>query len=164
MIVLVRNWLLGITGAAIIASAADRLAPDGTVRKIGRLAGGLLLVIVILQPVLTLDTDEMSLILSEHRLQTEEYRMELETENIQLVKYIIEGKTAAYIQDKAEELGVVCSAIVTCRLSEDNIPYPVAVVITGDLCEEQIRTLSQLIEEELAIAAENQQYERTSAR
>ena len=40
---LLRQWLTGVTCAAIIVALADSLMAGGTVRRIGRLAGGLLL-------------------------------------------------------------------------------------------------------------------------
>lgn len=160
MMDLIRDWLVGVTVAAMIAALADSLTPDGAAKKIGKLASGMLLVIAILRPMIGLDYDAMSGILTDYRFEAEGYSAALETENIRLMKTIIEEQTAAYIQDKAAELGVTCTAQVTCCVEDDNTPYPASVIVYGDLTQEQIKTMSRAIEGELAIAAEDQQYER----
>ena len=161
---LVRNWLIGVTAAAMVVALADSLAPDGAVKKIGKLTGGLLLIVAILQPLVGLDFASMSGILTEYRLEAEGYSTALETENVRLVKTIIEEQIAAYIQDKAVELGADCTAEVTCRENDNGNLYPASVVVYGELTREQMDALSRTIEGDLAIPAQNQQYERTKER
>ena len=55
MMELLRQWLVGVTCAAMIIALADSLTPPGTVRKVGKLVGGLVLLLAVLQPVLTFD-------------------------------------------------------------------------------------------------------------
>lgn len=160
MIELLRSWLLSITVTALIAAVADRLTPDGAVKKVGKMAGGLLMLFSFLQPITSLDNDMLSSILSQYRFQTKEYIASVETGNIQLMKYIIEEETSAYIQDKAKELDLICETEVKCRVNDENIPYPVSVTVFGDLTDEEKLLLSRMIESELAIDAENQCYER----
>ena len=52
MMELLRQWLVGVTCAAMIIALADSLTPSGTVRKVGKLVGGLVLLLAVLQPVL----------------------------------------------------------------------------------------------------------------
>lgn len=164
MMELVRSWLIGVTAAAMAVALADSLAPDGAVKKIGKLAGGLLLVVAILRPVVGLDYAAMSGILTDYRVEAEGYSSALETENMLLMKTIIEERTGAYIQDKAAELGMVCTAEVTCQADEDGNPYPASVIVYGELTQGQVDTLSRTIEGDLAIPEQNQQYERTKER
>lgn len=156
---LIRTWLIGITVAALIAALADSLAPEGAVKKVGKLTGGLLVLLAVLQPLGSLEYSDMSEILLSYRIQSQAYSAGLETENIQLIKTIIEEETAAYIQDKAAGLGIVCKADVTCLTDDEGIPYPASVVISGELEEGQVRTLRGMIEGELAIAVGDQHYE-----
>ena len=46
----IKNWLLGITAAALAVSLAQALTPEGTVKKIGRLVGALVLLLAALRP------------------------------------------------------------------------------------------------------------------
>ena len=164
MMELVRNWLIGVTAAAMVVALAESLAPEGAVKKIGKLTGGLLLMVAILQPLIGLDYASLSGILTEYRLEAEGYSTALETENVRLMKTIIEEQTAAYIQDKAAELGADCTAEVTCRENDDGNLYPASVVVYGELTQAQTNALSRTIEGDLAISAQNQQYERTKER
>lgn len=160
MMEILRNWLFGITAAAMVLALADSLMPDGTVKKVGKLAGGLLLIVVILRPILGLDYEAMAGALANYRFESEEYSNSLEIENERLKKIIIEDRTGAYIQDKAIEMGIECSADVSCRADEDGIFYPDSVVVSGKLTQEQINRLMRTIEGEVAIPPENQRYER----
>lgn len=157
---LIRNWLIGITVSAMVVALADSLMPDGAIKKLGKLTGGLMIMLSILQPLISLDYGVMSEILVDYRIQSEAYSAGVETKNVQLIKNIIEEKTSAYIQDKAAELGIVCKADVTCLAREEETPYPTSVVVYGELEESQIQTLRKIIEGDLAIAVEDQHYER----
>ncbi len=154
-----REWLLGMCAAAMAITLADCLIPAGAVRKIGKLMGGLVLMITALQPLVGLDYSSLSAAWASYRLEAAGYSAALETENTQLIKIIMEEQTSAYIQDKAAELGIHCTAQVTCQVLEDGTPYPAQAVIQGSLTGQQQEQLRQLIEGDLAIPADEQQYE-----
>lgn len=158
MIALLRDWLVGITSAAMIVALADSLAPAGTVRKIGRMVGGLVLLVAVLQPILEVDFSVLAA--STLQLELDSEQMEMEKENQELLKTIIGEKTGAYILDKAAELGIACQEVtVTCAVGEEEVPYPAAVVVTATLREDQQRALSRIIEGDLAIPEEHQTYQ-----
>lgn len=155
---LLRQWLTGVTCAAIIVALADSLMAGGTVRRIGRLAGGLLLLAAVVKPVLEVDLT----VLSAARLRLEaEAVPAAEEAGLDLMKSIIGEETGAYILDKAAELGISCQEVrVTCAVEENGVPYPASVVLVGDLTEEEQARLSRRIEADLAIPAERQSYEK----
>ena len=159
---LIRNWLIGVTAAALIAALADSLSPEGAVKRIGKLAGGLLMLAAILKPLAGADFGVLPGVLTDYQIQAEDYSSALENENKRLMKIIIEEQIAAYIQDKAAELGAVCTAEVTCAAGEDGAFSPVSAVIYGMLTLEQETALRQIIADELAIPKETQRYERTN--
>lgn len=154
-----REWLLGMCAAAMAVTLADCLIPEGAVKKIGRMIGGLVLMITALQPLAELDYVSISQAWANYRMESAGYSEVLESENIQLIKIIMEEQAGAYIQDKAAELGIDCTVQVTCQVSEDGTPYPAQAVIQGDLTQGQQEQLQQLIEGDLAIPADEQQYE-----
>ena len=146
MMELLRQWLTGVTCAAIIVALADSLMAGGTVRKIGRLAGGLLLDLAVLSS-------------SSIRLEAEAVPA-AEEAGLDMMKSIIGEETGAYILDKAEELGISCQEVqVTCAVEENGVPYPASVVVRGDMTQEEQALLSRRIEADLAIPAERQTYE-----
>lgn len=157
-----RQWLLGMCAAAMAVTLADCLLPEGAVKKIGKLIGGLVLMIAALQPLVGLDYSMISAAWASYRLENSGYSAALETENTQLIKIIIEEQTSAYIQDKAAELGIDCTVQVTCQIQEDGTPYPAQAVIQGSLTQKQMETIELLIEGDLAIPKDSQQYERSS--
>ena len=52
---LLRTWVLGVTAASLVIAVAEAIMPRGTVKKVGKLTGGLILVLVRLQPLAKLD-------------------------------------------------------------------------------------------------------------
>ena len=155
---LLRQWLTGVTCAAIIVALADSLMAGGTVRRVGRLAGGLLLLAAVVKPVLELDPAVLSA--ASLRLEAEAVPA-AEEAGLDLMKSIIGEETGAYILDKAAELGISCQEVrVTCAVEENGVPYPASVVVLGDMTQEEQDRLSRRIEADLAIPAERQTYEK----
>jgi stage III sporulation protein AF len=160
MIEWVREWIIGITTVSVLLSAAKALIPKGSIKQVGEFACGLLLFLAISAAVLKLDAGEMSLALTELRLAESGSTQLMEIENINLVKEIIAEKTAAYISDKATELGMDCTVEVTYQYSDDGMAYPESVRIKGAWDHTQQQALSDFIESNLAVSKDNQTYER----
>ena len=102
MLELIRHWLVGITCAAMLVALAESLIPAGSIRRIARLTGGLVLLAAILNPLLKLDTTALTRALTEYKLELSAYSADLEEENEILMKDIIEEQSGAYIQDARE--------------------------------------------------------------
>ena len=80
----------------------------------------------------------------------------LEEERDQTMKTIIEREFAAYIVDKAAQMGVECTAQVTCELEENGVFLPQSAVLQGTFSSEQREEMAGVLEEELGIAREQQ--------
>lgn len=159
MIDLIRSWLVGITCTAMIVALAESLSPAGAVRKVGRLTGGLVLMLPILQPVAKLDMDDLSGVLAQYRIEAAGYSVDLEAENGKLMKAIIEEETGAYILDKAAALGIEnCEVVVAVADRDGESPIPEAVTVMGSITDGQREALSHRIEADLAISADRQTY------
>lgn len=158
MFELLRQWLLGVTCAAMLTALAQRLAPSGGAGRVVRLAGGLVLMLAVLSPLLRLDSGALTRALTRYRLEVEDYREELESDNLERMKDIIEEQSAAYIQDKAARMGISCTVEVSAS-GTGEWPVPELVTVTGPLTGEQQRELTEQIELDFAIPAERQYYE-----
>ena len=158
MIELIRDWLVGITCGAIIVALADGLSPSGTVRKIGRLTGSLVLVLAMIQPVLRIDSRTFAGILTEYRVEAMGTVEMLEEENGRLMKDIIADETSAYILDKAESLGVTCQVEVVVAW-DDEIPQPWSACLTGTWTQAQRDALAEMMQADLGIPYERQSFE-----
>lgn len=158
MLDVIRQWLMGVTCAALVIAMAESLTPSGTIRKIGRLTGGLVLLIAMLGPLLSLDEGTLTRALTEYRLSLDDYSQELAQEDQSLMRGIIEERSGAYIQDKAEDMGIDCQVAVEAD-EEGDWPVPEYVTVFGTLTAEEQTRLTREIEADFAIPAERQYYE-----
>lgn len=158
----VRQWLMGITVAAMIHAVAKTLMPKGVVRKVGNLTGGLVLLLAILQPVYRLDDLAAQQVFSPYIENMEAYSRVPEIDTLSLIKSLIEEECGAYIQDKAREQGIECRVSVLCGGEEGGYPYPVSVCVYGELEEAQKEWLVELIRRDLAVPVEGQIYRMES--
>ena len=67
-----REWLLGVVAAALAVSLAQSLTPDGTVKRVGRLVGGLVLLLAVVRPLGALIPRAASLPVMAYGTMTEE--------------------------------------------------------------------------------------------
>ena len=158
MVELLGKWLMGVTCAAMILALAEGLSPAGGPKRAARLAGGLLLLLAVIKPLLSLDGSDLTRTMTEYRLEAEYSAQALEGENKTLMKDIIEAQTAAYIQDKAAALGITCTVQVEADEAAE-YPVPKVVTITGELSREERQALTEQIEADFAIPADRQYYE-----
>lgn len=157
----IKEWLLGVTCAAMVLALAESLAPEGGVKRVCRLAGGLVLLLAAIGPVIRTEPADLSRMLEEYIAVSQDYTGELEEKNEDLYETIIEEHTAAYILDKAKQMGISCQVSVTVIRGEDGVPRPDAVRVTGALTEEQADRLGRMLEEDLGILPQRQDLERT---
>lgn len=158
MVELLGQWLMGVTCAALILALAQGLAPEGGPKRAARLAGGLLLLLAVVKPLLSLDGDALTRALTGYRLEAELDAQGLTQANKTLAAQIIEDQCAAYIQDKAAALGITCRVAVEADREAD-YPVPKVVTVTGELTRAQRQALTHQIEADFAIPASRQYYE-----
>lgn len=158
---MLKQWILGITCAALIGALGSALAPAGRVKKAGRLAAGLLLLLAAVKPLGGVDYDALAGALSEYRPDGAAYEAALEEKSGAVLKAVIEERTNAYISDKAKTLGMDCTAEVTYYYGPDGEVRPEAVVVRGEFTDNQQGELSRALEGELGIPAQKQSFERT---
>lgn len=159
---LLGRWLMGVTCAAMLLALAESLSPAGGPRRAARLAGGMLLLLAVVRPLLRLDGAELTRAVSDYRLQAEWSAQALEGENRERMRDIIEARSAAYIQDKAASMGIVCAVEVTADEAAE-YPVPKLVTVTGALSRTERQTLTRQIEADFAIPADRQFYESEGA-
>ncbi len=154
---LLRTWVLGVTAASLVIAVGEALMPRGTVKKVGRLTGGLILVLVLLQPLAKLEGrnlyDQMASlpdgVLTQENL-AEQTSLPLEEG--------IEAELSAYIAEKGAALGCPCTALVDCIPDDEGVPIPDRVTVIGIFTPTQREELQALIVQDLGIEPENQQF------
>ena len=148
-----KNWMLGLTAAALAVSLAQSLTPEGTVKKIGRLVGALLLLLAALRPLVSWEGALFKLPALPEAAVEENARG-----GEQVMKTLIAEKAGAYIVDKGQSLGFRCKAEVGVALDGSGWPVPWETVISGTWTVEQKKALSRAVEEELGIPAQRQSF------
>ena len=142
--------LLAVIAVSLLCAVADALMPPGGVRRVGRLVCGLVLMGAVLSPVAELDVEG-------GRRWLEDYLAALDLREAELEE-TVEQEYAAYIVDKAAELGWTCTARVTCERSEEGLYLPVRTEVTGPQTAGVPAQLVQSIAEDLGVPKEAQVY------
>lgn len=153
-----RGWLLAIISASILCALADSLMPAGGVKRVGRLVFGLVILCAILSPFSQLDLEGGRLWLEDYLAGLEEQEEQLKEQVDGGIKVIIEEECAAYIVDKAAQLGLTCTARVTCRGEADGLFVPETTQVAGALTDVEQSRLTQIIQEDLGVPPERQTY------
>lgn len=156
-----RDWLLGVTAAALIATLADALCPKGYSQRLNRTAGGLLLLLAILAPIGRLDSVRIADALAKYRLGREDAVAAMAADSQDLRKAIIARESAAYISDKATALGIQEVQVwVTCRMTLEGYPAPETVRVRGAGSDSAWTALSRAITADFALEPSAQTLER----
>ena len=153
-----RGWLLGLIAVSLLCGVAEALMPPGPVKRVGRLVCGLALLGAILSPVASLDVEGGQRWLEGCLASVSRREAELEETVQNQLRAVIEEEYAAYIVDKAAELGLDCRARVTCAESEEGLYLPVQTELTGVWTAEAQSKLIRVIAEDLGVPAESQIY------
>nr|WP_325204582.1 stage III sporulation protein AF [uncultured Oscillibacter sp.] len=154
MIGAVRSWLTSIAAVTLMLTVVQTLVPEGTLRKISGFTGGLLLLAALLQPVLKTDLGRLRLDFSDYREAVQERTAELDAAGKEELAAIIAKRTAAYISDKADALGLgkLTVRVETEPGADGKTPVPAAAELTGPYSP----ALADWMAEELGIPAERQ--------
>lgn len=155
---LLRQWILGLSTAAIITAGAQRLTPAGPVKKVLQLVCGIVLTSVLLSPLGELDMERYSLSLASYHELAAELTAELEEGEKRMDRLYIEEQCAAYILDEAHALGLEGRVEVSAKWRDDCwVPWEVRISMNGT--EQQHIRLRRQIEAELGIAEERQSWD-----
>ena len=150
----VGRWLTAVISVSLLCAMAGALMPQGAVKQAGRLVCGLVLLAAILSPLRELDVDAGRRWLDSYLDSTGQWEAALkETVNRQM-KTIIEEECAAYIVDKAAQLGLRCTLRVECRETEEGLYLPLRAEVCGPLSDSDQTLLIRLIAEDLGIPEE----------
>ena len=156
----VRNWLLAVIAVSLLCAAAEALMPQGAVKRVGKLVCGLVLLAAILSPLTGLDLSGSQRWLEDYLAALDLREAELEETVNGQMKGIIEQEYAAYIVDKAAQLGLRCTLRVECRETEEGLYLPLRAEVRGPLSDSDQTLLIRLIAEDLGIPAEAQLYSK----
>ena len=152
----IREWVLSMTGTALVCAAALRLTPEGRVKGVLRTLCAVAMAAALLSPLLRGGAlPDYGLELARYRAAAAALTDEGTALGQELDRNIIEERMEAYILDKARGLAVpVSGAQVALRWSTEGIWVPESAELTGPYSE----TLSDLLASELGIPRRAQRW------
>lgn len=153
----IKGYLLSVSVCAFLVSIMVTILPEGGIKKVANLIGALLMILAVISPIAKIDVDRIAKSVTMFDIRTEEIRTGVELQNRTVLSEVIAERVEAYILDKAEEIGVNISAEITLD-EERGYPYPVYVLIKGDVSKEDRVYLELLIERDVGIPPERQEW------
>lgn len=151
MIVKIAGYFMSVVAASMLVAIAMQMISNERIRKIVALAGGAVVLICVLTPLLHLDLDSISFDFSNLLERQSEELEQMKTDSEQEICRIIIETTEAYILDKADKVGAVVSVQVTAEEAEGGYFYPDMVSLTGVVTSAQKRELSVYLRDVLGI-------------
>lgn len=160
MMEFIRNWVMSVVAVGMLVSLCLGLSPGGKVQKIGRFCGGLLLFLAVVTPLTQLDLTGSLQDFRDYCDQLSVTSDEVTQAGATLTQDLVISQSEARIQAQAKSLGADVTAAVTCT-SQDGLPVPDSVSVTGAMTAWQRQQLTQwimdsfgLTREQIAITAE----------
>lgn len=154
------GWLLSVIGTAFLVAIAEALIREEKVRQVGRLVGGLLMLLALLSPLGHLQPGEWTLSLETYFSQVAEKEQSYRQAQEDTVGALIKERSEAYIAGAAHKLGLeACPKVGLAAAEEGEIPRPDAV----EMDIPYHAALAAQIEEELGIRRERQTWQDKEA-
>lgn len=123
MIYSLKGWIINICSAVIFITAVEMILPDNTMKKYGKFVLGLILVLVLIDPIIKLFNKETSAG-SEVLKATGVFNIEKYDENINTVQDDNVDNTKTIFKDNLEKK---CTALILAKYPKDTLNVNVEV-------------------------------------
>ena len=154
MTAIARYVLSVICTAALCGFVQVFFHKSGYLTSLMKLITGLVLSIVVLSPVVNIDTLDLNKMFEHLPEFSQTTIADGQEKAAAAMRDIIKERTQTYILQQAEVLGINITAEVT--VSQEDIPQPSAVVIIGNTSPYARKKLESILMTDLGIAEENQ--------
>lgn len=150
------QYILHVTSAALICAIVLSVTKKGPSGEMIRLLCGVILTFTALQPLTGLDLQVLATSSAQFQRGGEAAAASGKAWARSAAADIIKGECEAYILDKAAALRAEVE--VEIELSQDAVPVPIRAEIRGNLSPYHRLVLSDVLQEELGIAKEDQRW------
>ncbi len=150
MIELFRQWLISVIATTLLIAVVEVLMPSGSVKEVGKLVCGMLLLLTIVRPIASLSSPSLADLGQSWRGDFMVEVSDMENYYNHQIKTIIEQELAAYILDKATEENKPESIWVDTILGEDGLFLPVKVELVG-VSQQEEAFFRRLIGQDLGV-------------
>lgn len=150
----VRSYVLTVTAAGILCAIVKALTENSGGRRMLHLTCGVFLVLAALSPFHAMEIAQWNGSFSAYRQEADILRAEAEALAQNQMDDSIQERVEAYIVGKGASLGAELEVAVT--IGENHMPE--AVCISGDISPYIKSRLESIMEEDLAISKEHQEW------
>lgn len=152
-----KNYLVAVCAASVLAAFLHTIVPGEKFKRILEFAGGVLLLLVVVSPVVHLEEREIGALFSQYISDSKQLAVNYHTDSREQMDQIITDRCTEYILDKAEMLGMAVS--VTVRLDDQAaVSYPIGVTVDGEYTEMQKVQMSKILEQDIGISISEQEW------
>lgn len=154
----VRNWILGVVAVGLLVSLCQSLSPEGKTQKVSRFCGGLLLFLAVVTPIVQWDITGTLQGFQDYCESLTASEEDVAQAGNTVLKEQVRQRTQQYLQGQAQQLGVEVTVQVTCK-TQDGIPVPDSVTVTGTLTDVQRQQLTRCIQDGFGLTEEQITYQ-----
>lgn len=149
------QYLLSVTMAAIISAVIGKLFPaKGATTKMGKILCGFFLLFTVLHPLTDIQLEQWEDFVTSIRIDAQQAAESGNNIAKKEWESIITERITTYILDKAETYDAQLT--VTVQLSQESIPMPVSIEISGNISPYGKRQMQAIIAEDFGIPEEAQ--------
>ncbi len=160
MLDVLRDWIVGIAAAAFLTAIAQAVCPEGTVKRVTRMAGGLVLILAVVRPLLRVQPVDLTQTQTQYDVMVQEETERAGRAGDRMVQQLIEEKTAAYILTEVQTRKLSLAVSVRAEASQDgSYPLPYSVRLRGSVSAAERASLSDWIDQTVGIPAARQKWE-----
>lgn len=152
----IREYIFSVAVVSVLCSMILHLMHNFQVKKFGKIICGLVILVTLLGPIVNLKAIHINDFSSQFLDEAEAAVAMGQELSAKAQADIIKLKSEAYILDKAADLKAEISVCVS--VTDDSIAIPFAAKIFGTVSPYARRQLEILIEKDLGISKENQQW------
>ena len=157
----IRSYLLSVITAALICCIISGIPwKNSTFHTLRKTLCGIFMSLTLISPLASIRLPDMGNYLDTFRADAGDAVLAGEAMSKETAAEIIKDQTAAYILDKAKELGIVLEVSVT--LSDQSPQIPCAVTVSGMVSPYARQRLAEIIEQDLRIDREDQHWINTN--
>lgn len=150
----IREWLAAAIAATMLVSVILPLVPNGPIKRIAGLTGGIIVILVLITPTARFSGKMFKELYKTHLQETETWENAAEEKRRQMWCDEVSDRLEEYIETYSASKGHLLYAEVKVLAREDGIPVPIAVEIKGEFEED----ISAWLALELGIPEEQQHW------
>lgn len=154
----VREYLLRLVSCGFLVSLCQSLASDEHGKRAVKLAGGCLMILVVLRPLIGLDFSGLPRLLPDLPEWRSQAMEQAEEKNDELMRELIASQTEALIRERAEALGLDLELYVEVKKTADGVFIPWSAELKGPAGETERQELEQFLVRSLDIPPQRQRW------